>query len=131
MKKSLIHPAGHPEPRGAYSPGIKIDLGGAALLFVTGQLALDSAGRVVAPCDAAAQSERIFRLIGDILAAAEMGFGDVVRAQTYLTEMKDFEKFSAVRDRHFGPHRPASTLLEGKGLAHPGCCVEVEVTALK
>ncbi|OYU98311.1 MAG: hypothetical protein CFE26_27815, partial [Verrucomicrobiales bacterium VVV1] len=102
MNKILVYPAGHAPSRGAYS---------------------------VAPFDATAQTEYIFGLIGEILAAAGMGYGDVVRAQTYLTDMADFPKFSAVRDRFFGDSKPASTLLEVKGLAHVGCCVEVEVTA--
>ncbi len=55
----------------------------------------------------------------------------MVRAQTYLTDMTDFPKFSAVRDRYLGEARAASTLLEVKGLAHVGCCVEIEVTAMK
>jgi enamine deaminase RidA (YjgF/YER057c/UK114 family) len=45
--------------------------------------------------------------------------------------MADFPKFSAVRDRYFGTAKPVSTLLEVKGLAHIGCCVEVEVTAMR
>lgn len=60
-----------------------------------------------------------------------MTLADVVRAQTYLTDMADYEKFTAVRDHHLGAIRPASTLLEVKGLAHRGCCVEIEVTAIK
>jgi len=98
---------------------------------VTGQLAIDAAGNVVAPFDATRQTEFIFELIGSILATAGMGCEHVVRAQTYLTNMADFEKFSAVRNRHFGASRPASTLLEVKGLAKAGCCVEIEVTAIK
>ena len=132
MKKNLIHPAGHAAPRGAYSPAVKVALpGGGVMLFVTGQLARAPDGTVVAPFDATAQTEYIFNLIGEILAAAEMDFVDLVRVQTYLTAMADFPQYSAVRDRHLGPSRPASTLLEVKGLAHPGCCVEVEVTAMK
>ena len=132
MKKNLIHPAGHAAPRGAYSPAVKVALpGGGVLLFVTGQLARAPDGTVVAPFDATAQTEYIFNLIGEILAAAEMDFADLVRVQTYLTAMADFPQFSAVRDRHLGSSRPASTLLEVKGLAHPGCCVEIEVTAMK
>ncbi len=132
MNKSLISPAGHAPPRGAYSPAVKVELpGGGLMLFVTGQLARAPDGQVVAPFDATAQTEYIFILIGEILTAAGMDLGDVVRVQTYLTDMTDFPKFSAVRDRYVGPSRPASTLLEVKGLAHAGCCVEVEVTALK
>ena len=130
--KKFIHPAGHAAPRGAYSPGIKVELpGGGAVLYVTGQLARAPDGTVVAPFDATAQTEYIFRLIGEILTAADMNYADVVRAQTYLTNMADFPKFSAVRDRYFQQAKPASTLLEVKGLAHEGCCVEVEVTAMK
>jgi len=132
LTKKFIYPAGHAAPRGAYSPGLLVELpGGGVLLYVTGQLARAPDGSVVAPFDATAQSEYIFGLIGEILAAAGMDYQDVVRAQTYLTEMADFPKFSAVRDRHFGQSKPASTLIEVKGLAHAGCCVEVEVTAMK
>lgn len=104
---------------------------GSVMLYVTGQLARAPDGSVVAPFDPTAQTEYIFGLIGEILKAADLDFNDVVRAQTYLTNISDFPKFSAVRDRFFGASKPASTLLEVKGLAHMGCCVEVEVTAMK
>jgi 2-iminobutanoate/2-iminopropanoate deaminase len=132
MIKTLVYPAGHAMPRGAYSTAVKVALpGGGTMLFVTGQLSRAPDGSVIAPFDASAQTEHILNLIGEILAAAGMDFGDVVRVQTYLTDMADFPNFSAVRDRYLGVARPASTLLEVKGLAHPGCCVEVEVTAMK
>lgn len=132
LAKSLVYPAGHAAPRGAYSPGLKVTLpGGGTMLFVTGQLGRAADGSVVAPFDATAQTEYIFGLIGEILQAAGMDFQDVVRAQTYLTDMADFPKFREVRDRFFGEAKPASTLIEVKGLAHAGCCVEIEVTAMK
>lgn len=131
MKKTLIFPAGHPAPRGAYSPGVLVELNGSATLYLTGQLAVDREGNVVAPLDAAAQTEYIFRLIGSLLEAAGMGFGDIVKVQTFLTHMPDYEKFAAVRNRYFADSRPASTLLEVKGLAREGCCVEIEATAIK
>lgn len=131
MKKTLIHPTNHPAPRGAYSPGLLVEHGGSSTLYLTGQLAVDPEGNVVAPFDAAAQTEYVFGLIGSILRAAGMDFGDVVKVQTFLTHMPDFEKFSAVRNRFFADSRPVSTLLEVKGLAREGCCVEIEVTAVK
>ena len=131
MKKSFIAPPGQSAPRGAYTPAIHVDLGSATLLFVTGQLALDAQGRVIAPDDVTTQAEFIFGLLAPILAEAGMSFADVVRAQTYLTNIADFAKFSVVRDRHLGESRPASNLLEVKGLAHSGCCVEIELTAIK
>jgi enamine deaminase RidA (YjgF/YER057c/UK114 family) len=131
MKKTLIYPENHPAPRGAYSPALLVEESGTRTLFVTGQLAVDRDGHVVAPNDAAAQTEYVFGLIGSILEAAGMGFGDVVKVQTFLTHMPDYAKFTPVRDRHFSQTRPASTLIEVKGLAREGCCVEVEVTAIK
>jgi len=129
MKKTIITPPGFAAARGTYSPGILIESGDLRLLYATGQLAVDPAGRVVAPGDATAQAEYVFQLIGQILAAAGMTFDHVVRAQTYLTNMDDFPKFSAVRNRHLATSLAASTLLEVKGLAIPGCCVEIEITA--
>jgi 2-iminobutanoate/2-iminopropanoate deaminase len=131
MNKTLIYPKNHPPSRGAYSPGIKLDLGSASLLLITGQLALDADNGVIAPLDAAAQTEEVFHRIGAILEAAGMGFGDVVKVDTFLTDMKDFAKFSAIRNRYFAETRPVSTLLEVKGLAQPGLCVEIEVVAVK
>jgi reactive intermediate/imine deaminase len=131
MNKTLIYPKGHPPSRGAYSPGIRIELGSATLLLITGQLALDADNEVIAPLDAAEQTEHVFRRIGAILEAGGMDFGDVVKVDTFLTDMRDFEKFSAIRNRYFADIRPVSTLLEVKGLAKPGLCVEIEVVAVK
>ncbi len=131
MKKSVIYPPGFAAPRGTYSPGILLDYGDSKVLYATGQLAVDPAGNVIAPNEATAQTEYIFKLIGEILAAAGLTFDDVVRAQTYLTNIDDFPNFSAVRNRYLGGALAASTLLEVKGLARPGCCVEIEITAAR
>lgn len=131
MKKTLIHPAGHPAPRGAYSPGLLVEHGGTSTLYVTGQLPIDPEGRVVAPGDVAGQAEYVFKLIGAVLEAAGMGFRDVVKVDTFLTHMPDFVKYSPVRNRHFADTKPVSTLLEVKGLALEGCLVEIEVLAIK
>src|ERR1017187_640460 len=77
MKKTLVYPANHPSPRGAYSPGLLVEHDGSSTLYVTGQLAVDRDGKVVAPFDATAQTEFVFQLIGSILEAAGMGFRDV------------------------------------------------------
>jgi 2-iminobutanoate/2-iminopropanoate deaminase len=131
MKKTLIYPANFPAPRGAYSPGLLVEQEGASTLFLTGQLAVAADGKVVAPYDVVAQTEFVFELIGTILKAGGMDFKDVVKVQTYLTNMPDFEKYTPIRDRHFADNKPVSTLLEVKGLAREGCCIEIEVVAMK
>jgi 2-iminobutanoate/2-iminopropanoate deaminase len=131
MKKTLIYPDNFAAPRGAYSPGLLVDDGTTKTLFLTGQLAVDLDGKVVAPYDAAAQTEYVFQLIGQVLRAGGMDYGDVVKVQTFLTNMPDFEKYSPVRNRYFADSKPVSTLLEVKGLAREGCCVEIEVVAMR
>ncbi len=131
MKKTLISPPNHPASRGTYSPGLLVEHDSTRTLFVTGQLAVGADGKVVAPYDAATQTEFVFELIGAVLKAGGMDFGDVVKVQTFLTNMADFEKFAPIRNRLFENNRPVSTLIEVKGLAREGCCVEVEVVAMK
>lgn len=131
MPRQLFFPSGHPAPRGAYSPGLRVDLPGASLLFVTGLLARGLDGTVVAPNDITAQTEFVFQRAQDILREAGMEIGDIVRVQTFLTNIEDFHLFRAVRDRWLADVKPASTLIEVKGLAHTGCVVEIEVTAVQ
>ena len=125
MKKTLISPPGHPASRGTYSPGLLVEHDGLQTLFVTGQLAVAADGKVVAPFNAAAQTEFVFKLIGAVLHEAGMDFADVVKVQTFLTNMADFEQFAPIRNRLFEGNRPVSTLIEVKGLAREGCCVEI------
>jgi 2-iminobutanoate/2-iminopropanoate deaminase len=131
MKKTLINPENHTVPRGAYSPGLLVEHNGMKTLYVTGQLAVSPDGLVVAPNDVAAQTEYVFQLLGSLLGVAGMDYGDIVKVQTFLTNMTDFERFTVVRDRYFAESRPVRTLLEVKGLAHEGCCVEIEIVAIK
>jgi len=126
-----VNPASMKQPTKAYSNGILVPLGSANLLFVTGQVAQDSEGKVVAPDDAAEQARFVFGHIGEILKDADMSFDDVVKAQIFVTNMDDSSKVSAVRDEFFISSKPASTMVEINRLVKTGCCVEVEVIAVK
>ena len=131
MNKRIIFPPGFAAPRGTYSPAIMLDMNGTQMLFATGQLAVDPSGNVIAPNNDVEQTEYVFELIRQILDAAGMTFDNVIRTQTYLTNIDDFPKFSSIRDRRLVGALAASTLIEVKGLARPGCCVEIEITAAK
>ena len=112
-----------------FSHVARLDVGDGALLVLSGQLALDDEGAVVAPGDVTAQSERIFELIGGILAAHGASFADVLHVRTFMTNVDDLPGYIAVRRRHFTGKPPASTTLEVSRLALPGAVLEVEVTA--
>lgn len=116
---------------GAYSHGIKVPLPGADLIFLTGQKAMDADGNVVAPGDPGGQTEYVFQSIQKILAEAGAKIEDIVKAQIFVTNMKDFPIISAVRNRYFEKCRPVSTMVEVNCLSKEGCCVEIAVTAVK
>jgi enamine deaminase RidA (YjgF/YER057c/UK114 family) len=111
----------------------RLDLDGGALLMLAGQVAVDDAGQVVAPGDAAAQAERIFEIIGGILAAHGATFADVLHIRTFMTNLDDLAAYGAVRRRLFpadpAARPPASTTVEVSRLFLPGAVLEVEVTA--
>ncbi|MEK7134236.1 MAG: RidA family protein [Patescibacteria group bacterium] len=133
MKKEIrsINPKSLKIPTKAYSQGVLIPLGNADLLFVTGQIAQDIDGNVVAPNDAKIQTELVFSRIADILAEAEMTMDHVVKAQIFLTNIQDSPIVSKVRDEVFKKSRPASTLIGVSSFVKEGCCVEIEVTAVR
>jgi 2-iminobutanoate/2-iminopropanoate deaminase len=131
MKLTLDNPAGVAAPFGdRFSHLARLDLGqGAALLMLSGQVAVDDHGAVVAPGDAAAQTQRIFELIGDLLAAHGATFADVAHIRTFMTSLDDLPEYARVRNQHLTQPRPASTTVQVDRLFLPGAVLEVEVTA--
>ncbi|MET8306282.1 RidA family protein [Micromonospora sp. NPDC005173] len=107
----------------------RLDLPGGALLMLSGQVGVDDAGAVVAPGDVQAQSERIFELIGALLAAHGATFADVLHVRTFLTDLGDLAGYATVRNRYFVETRPASTTVEVNRLFLDGAVLEVEITA--
>lgn len=118
-------------PVSAHSPGIRVPLPGADLIFVTGQVAVDTDDKIVAPNDAKAQATFIFENIQKILAAADASLDDVVKVQMFLTNIDDFAAVSSVRNQYLENARPASTLFEVSALVEKGCVVEIEAIAVK
>ena len=100
-------------------------------MFVTGQVAQDKEGHVIEPNNARVQTEVVFARIETILAEHEMNLGDVVKAQIFITNMEDRQTVTEIRNEIFKNIRPVSTLVGVTGLAKEGCCVEIEVTAVR
>jgi len=130
MRRHKIQPSDFTPPIGAYSHGLAVDLGHATMIFVTGQIAVDANGMVVAPNDAAAQTEFIFKNIQTILIAGGSSLDDVVKTQIFVTNIADFSEISPIRNRYFAKNEPVSTLVEVRNLVREGCVVEIEVIAI-
>lgn len=131
MKLTLDNPASVGAAFGdRFAHVARLDLDGGALLFLAGQVAVDDDGQVVGPGDVTAQAERVFEIIGGILAAHGATFDDVLHIRTFMTSLDDLPGYGAVRRRLF-THTPppASTTVEVSRLFLPGAVLEVEVTA--
>jgi enamine deaminase RidA (YjgF/YER057c/UK114 family) len=114
---------------GKYSLGAEVPQG-ASLFFVSGQVGVDSRGKLQVGIDK--QVEQVFKNIGQVLKSAGMGFGDIVKVTTFLTDSRYIVPFRTVRDRFFpAPPYTSSTLLIVAGLADPGMLVEIEVVAAR
>ena len=114
---------------GKYSLGAEVPQG-ARLFYVSGQVGVDSRGKLQVGIDK--QVEQVFKNIGQVLKSAGMGFGDIVKVTTFLTDSRYIVPFRTVRDRFFpAPPYTSSTLLIVAGLADPGMLVAIEVVAAK
>lgn len=129
--KQQINPKDSAEILGAYSHGLKVDMGNSDMIFVTGQIAMDKEGNVVAPEDIEKQTEFVFESIQRILNEAGSSLDDVVKAVIYVIRMSDFSKISPIRNKYFANSKPVSTLVEISKTAKEGCDIEIDVIAIK
>jgi 2-iminobutanoate/2-iminopropanoate deaminase len=98
------------------------------LIWVSGALGVAADGSV--PDDVVAQTELALASIDACLKAVGAGAQHVVKVNLYLTDVNDRAKINPARQRYFGVHRPASTLVGVTALVVPNAKVEIEVTAV-
>jgi 2-iminobutanoate/2-iminopropanoate deaminase len=131
MTLTLDNPATVAAPYGdRFAHVARIDGGRGALLMLSGQVAVDDDGAVMASDDVGAQTERIFELIAGILAAHGASLADVAHIRTFMIDLTDLPAYGAVRRRLFPGTPPASTTVEVSRLFLPGARLEIEVTAV-
>lgn len=124
MGKEIISTDRAPQAIGPYSQGVKA--GG--FLFLSGAIALDPATGEMREGGIEAETEQVMANIGALLAAAGLGFGDVVKSVIYLADMAAFATVNGIYGRFFSAEPPARVTVEVKGLPR-GALVEIEVTA--
>jgi len=93
-----------------YSHVVSVE--GRRLIFVAGQLARDRAGNVVGKGDMRAQIRQVGENIKAALAAAGATLADIVKTNTFVTDMDEYFRHVDVRMEYFGPALPTSTTVE-------------------
>jgi reactive intermediate/imine deaminase len=99
-------------------------------IYISGQIAYDKDGNVVGAGDMKAQAEQVFRNLEAALTAAGAKFSDVVKMNSYITDMSKVQAVRDVRAKYFTTAAPASTFVEVKGLVRPELLLEIEVVAV-
>ena len=110
----------------AFAPGIQVG----ELLFVSGQVAQDNEGNVVASGDCEAQACQVMSRMRTIVEGAGASMQDVVKITTFLTDVADYPAFNKVRSETFPSSPPASSTVIVAGLVRPEFLVEVEAVVL-
>ena len=100
------------------------------LLFIAGQTAVDAQGNIVGIGDPAAQARQVFENITALLEAAGAGWQNVVKINSYVTDMRYSDAIREVRQRYIVNPPPASTSVQVVALARPQFLIEVEATAV-
>lgn len=114
---------------GKYSLGAEVPQG-ARVLFVSGQVGVDSRGKLQAGIEK--QCAQAWKNVGQVLKSAGMGFRDIVKVTVFLTDSRFIGPYRTARDEFIAAEPyPASTLLIVQGLADPGMLVEIEAVAAK
>ena len=126
-RREEIRAAGQAEPISHYTDAVRAE---GPLLFVSGVVPVDGAGRLVGADDVVAQARQVFSNLGAVLAAGGATFADVVKVTVFLTDVDDRARINVVRQEAFGETRPASTLVEIAALAIPGARIEVDAVAV-
>lgn len=126
-RREEIRAAGQAEPISHYTDAVRAE---GPLLFVSGVVPVDGAGRLVGADDVVAQARQVFSNLGAVLAAGGATFADVVKVTVFLTDVDDRARINVVRQEAFGEARPASTLVEIAGLTIPGARIEVDAVAV-
>src|SRR5213075_657148 len=71
-------------------------------IYISGQIAYDKDGKIVgAPGDMKAQAEQVFKNLQTALTAAGATFADVVKMNSYITDMSKVQAVRDVRTKYF------------------------------
>lgn len=123
-----INPSGLVKPTGYTHLVIAPD---GRTVYIAGQVAFDSAGKVVGEGDFAAQVEQVLRNLGRALESVGGSLGDLVKTTTFITDIKHVPALRDIRTRYFAKSQPpANTLVVVSGLARAELLIEIEGVAV-
>ncbi|MGA2329453.1 MAG: Rid family hydrolase [Bryobacteraceae bacterium] len=130
----ILNEAYHYAKPSSFSRGLRIELGGIAILLISGTASVDENGCSVHIGDLRAQCRRTFLNITRLLESEGATWKDIVRTTCYLRDIdRDYEAFNEERTAFYREQAldplPASTGIQAQ-LCRPDLLVEIEAIAI-
>ena len=98
------------------------------MVYVSGTLALDAAGKLVGAGDVRAQTRHVLETIKSVLAAAGGKMTDIAFNQIFLKDLADYAAMNEVYREYFPANPPARYCIRAD-LVKPEFLVEIASTA--
>ena len=124
MPYEVIIPKGSAPPLAPYSPGTKAG----SAVYVSGTLALDSAGNLIGKGDVKAQTRHVLETIKSVLETAGGSMKDITFNHIFLANMADYAAMNEVYREYFSERPPARYCIRAD-LVRPEFLVEIASVA--
>jgi len=98
---------------------------------ISGTVAVDADNNLVGKGDAYLQTKFILQKISGVLNDTGFGLTDVIRTRIYVTDIGRWEEVGRAHGEFFKTIKPATSMVEVKGLISPEYLVEIEVSAAR
>jgi 2-iminobutanoate/2-iminopropanoate deaminase len=123
MAKTVVYSGQAPEPIGPYSQAIQ----SGNMLFISGQIAIQRSTGNIVKDSIEQETAQVMVNLEEILKAAGMDFGDVVKSTIFLSDMNNFPKVNEVYGKYFLTNPPARETVEVSRLPKD---VNVEISCI-
>jgi len=123
--RRIIHSEQAPKAIGPYSQAVQVG----NTLYLSGQTPIDPATGELVPGDIGVQASQVFENLSAVLAAAGVGFDQVVRVGIYLTDLGNFAAVNEVMKQYFREPYPARSTI-GVAALPKAAQVEIDLVAV-
>jgi enamine deaminase RidA (YjgF/YER057c/UK114 family) len=124
----FLNPSSMPQPFGYTHV---VETRGGRTIYISGQVAMDSAGNMVGLDDLQTQTTQVFDNLAAALDAVGANFQHVIKLTYFLLDISQIPVVRAVRDRYVNTQQPpASSAVEVRRLFRDDVLIEVEAIAV-
>ena len=112
-----------------YAQAVKVT-GAQTILYIAGQVAYGPDGGAVHTGDFKAQAQAALSAVKAQVEAGGGTMANIVKVNTYLTDIRHRADYGPIREEFFGKKMPAHTLVAVAALDQPEFLIEIEAIAV-